>query len=117
MNQNAVTQAMIRQVVAHTRCAICGHRFGMSDVRVIGRRENAWAMSVNCRACRTQALLLAVMGEGAAKPLCTDLLPDEWERFKTRPPISVDDVVEFYCYMDAYDGDLSEIMDEPLPEE
>lgn len=89
----------------------------MSDVRVIGRRENAWAMSANCRECRTQALFLAVIGSGTAQPIHTDLTPSEWERFKGRPPISLDDVIEFYRYMDTYDGDLSEIMDEPLPEE
>ena len=116
MNQNAITQAMIRQIVAHTRCAVCGHHFTKNDIQVIGRRENAWAMSVTCRECRTKALLLAVMAGGTPHPIYTDLEPTEWERIKSRPPISVDDVIEFYNHLSAYDGDFSEILDEPLEE-
>lgn len=116
MNQNAITQSMIRQIVAHARCATCGHSFNVKDVRVIGKRDNAVAMGVACRECRTQALFLAVVGQGKVQPLYTDLTPGEWTRFQTRPAISCDDVIEFYDFMDAYAGDLSEIMDEPLPE-
>lgn len=117
MNQNAITQSMIRQIVAHARCATCGHSFNTNDVRVIGKRNNAVAMSVTCRECRTQALFLAVLGQSKTKPIYTDLTPSEWNRFKARPAISCDDVIEFYSFMDAYAGDLSEIMDEPLPQE
>jgi len=117
MNQNALTQALIRQIVARTRCTTCGHHFGPSDVRVIGRRDKTWVMSMQCRECRTQALVLAVVNDGVAQSFYTDLLPDEWERVKARPPNSTNDVIEFYRAMEAYDGDFSEIMDEPLPPE
>ena len=117
MTQHAIPQEMIRQIVAHTPCAVCGSRFSVSDIRVIGRRENIWAMRVNCRECGTQALLLAVINETAAQSLYTDLAPDEWERFKNRPPISTDDVIAFHQYMRAYDGDFSEILEDPLPDE
>jgi len=117
MNQNAITQAMIRQIVAHAKCSVCGHHFTKNDVQVIGRRENAWAMSVTCRECRTKGLMLAVITNGTTQPYHTDLEPSEWARIKERPPISADDVVKVYEYLDAYDGDFSEILDEPLEEE
>ena len=117
MNQNALYQAMIRQIVAQARCGVCGHHFNKSDVQVIGRRENIVAMSVSCRECRTKALMLAVITNGTTHPIYTDLDPTEWDRFKLRPPISIDDVIQFYAYLSEYDGDFSEIMDEPLEEE
>jgi hypothetical protein len=117
MNQNAITQAMIRQIVAHARCAVCGHHFSKSDIQIIGRRENAWAMSVTCRECRTKALMLAVMANGVTQPIYTDLDPVEWERFKARPPISENDVINFYAWLSAYEGDFSEVLDEPLADE
>lgn len=117
MNSHAIPPSMIRQIVAQARCAMCGHGFNEKDVRIIGKRDKVLAMSVTCRECRTQALFLAVLGQGKAKPIYTDLTPSEWERFKSRPAISHDDVIEFYLSMDAYDGDWSEIMDEPLPQE
>ena len=115
MNSNAIPQAMMRQIVARTRCSVCGHSFSMNDIRVIGRRDNAWAMSVTCRECRTQALLLAVVAGGEAHHVRTDLVPTEWERFKSSEPVSTNDVIEFYRHLDSYDGDFSEILEEPLP--
>jgi hypothetical protein len=117
MDSNSTSRALIREIVAHVRCAVCGHHFAASDVRVVGRTEQVWAMHINCRECRTQALLFAVIKEGGAEPIYTDLAPDEWERVKDRPPISTDDVIAVHQYMQSYDGDFSEIMDEPLPEE
>jgi hypothetical protein len=117
MNQNGITQSLIRQIVAHTRCAACGHSFNSKNVHVIGKRDNALAMSAVCRECRTQALFLVMLGQSKPQPIYTDLTPGEWHRFQARPAISHDDVIEFYRYMDSYAGDLSEVMDEPLPQE
>jgi hypothetical protein len=117
MNDNPVTNAMIRQIVARIRCATCNHRFSLSDVHVLGKREHLWAISLNCRECRTQALVLAVIENGSPLSIATDLTPSEWERFAKCPAISIDEVIEFHDYMSSYDGDLSEIMDEPLPAE
>jgi hypothetical protein len=117
MSENVNVQALIRQIVARVRCAVCGHHFASSDIRVLGRREHVWAMQVNCRECRTRALLLAVIDGKSAHPIYTDLDPDEWQRFKDLPPLSLDEVIAFHQFMQAYDGDFSEILDEPLPEE
>ncbi len=111
------SQELIRQIVAHVTCAVCGHHFGISDIEVIGRREHVWAMRVGCRECRTQALLLAVVHEGATHPLYTDLVPEDWQRFKDGPSISADDVIRVHQYIQSYDGDFTDILEDPLPEE
>ena len=108
---------MIRQIVARVRCAVCHHSFRANDIQIVGQRGNVWAMRVACPMCRTQALLFAVLTERTARTLYSDLTPDEWTRFKDRPPISMEDVITFHEYMCAYDGDFSEILDEPLPPE
>jgi ribosomal protein S27E len=117
MNEQAIPQAMIREIVARVKCVVCSHHFRASDLQVLGRRGNAWAMRVHCPMCHTQALLFAVLTEHVAQTLYSDLTPDEWERFNDRPPISTDDVIAFHTYIRAYDGDFSEILDEPLPPE
>lgn len=117
MNQNAISQALMRQIVAHVPCAVCGHHFKMNDIQIVGRREHVWALRIRCRMCHTQALVLAAINEGTAQTIYTDLDPDEWERFKDAPPISTDDVIAIHQYMDSYDGDFSEILEEPLPKE
>ncbi|MEO0108148.1 MAG: hypothetical protein ABIK62_03125 [candidate division WOR-3 bacterium] len=60
---------------------------------------------------------MAAVAPSAAAPVYSDLTPDEWERFKDRPPISIDDVIAFHQFISAYTGDFSEILEEPLPDE
>jgi hypothetical protein len=113
---NANSQALIRQIVAHVTCAVCGHHFGMSDIQVIGRRDQVWAMRMNCRECRTQALLLAVVNEQGTQPVYTDLTPEEWNRFREAKPVTTDDVISVYRYLESYRGDFSDLLEEPLPD-
>jgi uncharacterized protein YbaR (Trm112 family) len=117
MNNSAIPPALFQEIVARVRCAMCGHSFRARDIQMLGRRDNAWALRVACPMCRTQALLLAVIERHAAQTLYSDLTPDEWVRFQDRPPIAPDDVIAFHQYIHAYDGDFSEILDEPLPPE
>ncbi len=117
MNESAIPPAMLQEIVARVRCALCGRHFRANDIQVLGRCGNAWAMRVHCPMCRAQALLFAVVERRAAQMLYSDLSPDEWMRFKDRPPIAVDDVIAFHKYIHAYNGDFSEILDEPLPPE
>lgn len=114
---NATGQALIQQIVEHVTCSVCGHHYGKSDVQIIGRREQVWAMKVHCRECRTKALLLAVVNDTGTRPVYTDLAPDEWERFRESPPISVDDVIQAHEYLQGYDGDFTDILEDPLPAE
>lgn len=117
MNPNPNTQAIVRQIVARVRCGVCKHHFGISDIHPLGKREHAWAFRVRCRECRTEALMLVVVTNRGAQPIYTDLAPSEWERFKASPPISDDDVIAVHRYIQSYDGDFSELLDEPLPPE
>ncbi len=114
---NTSTQAVIRQIVAHVTCAVCGKHFGTSDIQVVGRRDQVWAMRARCRECRSEALLLAQVSETGTRSTYTDLVPEEWARFDQAPPVSFDDVIAMHQFLDKYEGDLTEILDEPLPEE
>lgn len=89
----------------------------MSDIHLLGKREQAWAFSVRCRECRNDALMLALVESGKTQPIYTDLTPSEWDRFKDKPRINEDDVIAIHRHIQAYDGDFSELLDEPLPPE
>lgn len=117
MKNDATAQALIKQIAARVTCAVCSHHFGAKDIELVGKRENVWAMRVNCRECRTKALLLAVVNQGTVRSIDTDLVPEDWERFKASPPISTDDVIAVHEFIQSYDGDFSDILEEPLPEE
>ena len=117
MKNDTTGQALIKQIAAQITCAVCNHHLRASDIELIGKRENVWAMSIHCRECHTKALLLAVVNQGMVRPFETDLVPEDWERFKASPRISIDDVIAVHQFIQSYDGDFSEILEEPLPEE
>jgi hypothetical protein len=117
MKQDATSQALIRQISARVTCGTCGHHFGARDIEPIGKRDNVWALRVNCRECHTKALVLAVVNQGTARQVHTDLLPEDWDRFKDSPPITLDDVIATHEFIQDYSGDLTDILEEPLPAE
>jgi hypothetical protein len=117
MNDRAIPQAMIRQIVERIRCTACKHHFRANDIQIVGRRGNAWAMKVKCPMCGAQALLFAVLTERAAEAIYSDLTPEEWKRFEHELPISIEDVIAFHKFMSSYAGDFSDILEDPLPPE
>ena len=117
MKFDATAQALIRQIAARVTCAVCAHHFGANDIELIGRRENVWAMRVRCRECQTRALLFAVVNQGKAQAVYTDLTPEDWERFRDSPPVSSDDVISVHEFIQSYAGDFTDILEEPLPDD
>jgi hypothetical protein len=89
----------------------------MSDIHILGRRDQVWAMRVHCRECKAKSLLLAVVNDNGTQPVYTDLAPEEWERFKDAPAISIDDVITAHEFLGLYDGDFTDILEDPLPDE
>lgn len=114
---NPTSQALIRQIVARVKCAVCGHHYGVSDIHIVGRKDQMWALRVLCRECRAQALILALVGKDNLQPIYTDLTADEWTRFQDQPIVSVDDVIAVHGFLSDYGGDFSDLPEEPLPEE
>ncbi|MBI3537577.1 MAG: hypothetical protein HY070_08485 [Chloroflexi bacterium] len=114
---NSENPALVRLIIANVPCAICQRRYSSRDVRVLDRRDHLWALAVKCRICGTEAILFAVMNDKTTRPIRTDLTPNEWARFRHAPPINEDDVILLHDHLQAYTGDFSEIMDEPLPDD
>jgi hypothetical protein len=117
MDDSVLPPTLLEQILAQLRCPVCRRRLRASDAQIIGRRGKAWAMSIRCPMCYTQAVLFAVLTGHNPQTLYSDLTPGEWERFKNLPPISTDDVIAFHRFIQSYPGDFSEILDEPLPPE
>ena len=109
--------ALIRVIVAQVPCATCRRRFSARDVQILDRRDKLAAMAVKCRWCGTEAILFALVNAQTALPIRTDLTPGEWARFQRAAAINENDVIQLHRTIQAYDGDFSELMDEPLPDE
>jgi|YelNatPaOPRAMG01_1025707.scaffolds.fasta_scaffold80274_3 hypothetical protein len=90
----------LRQILLQVipACPHCHRRFEDRDIRVLGRQEQTWMLSLHCPGCH----ILALIGIGVA----SDLEPEEIARFREVPPISADEVLDLHLLLKEYRGDL-----------
>ncbi len=112
-NQNELIEKMARRLA----CSRCGWRYRPNDFTILDEREGASVMQVTCRHCRKQSVVVALVHRRRVKPVYSELDPDEWERFKPYPAVGADDVIAMHRVMSAYDGDFTDVLEDPLPPE
>lgn len=101
----------IKQLIANIRCAVCNHRYGLDDIRIIGHQDELWVIAVMCAECQTQGLVFAVVKEGEQPEIITDLTPEEWARFQEMSPIDTDDVLDIHRFLRDFDGDFVDLFE------
>ncbi len=76
-------------------------------MNVLGHREDMWFLSLFCSSCKSQGLVAAVIQEGKLTEASTDLTEAEASRFSD--PVSSDDLIDMYTYLQEFDGDFGEL--------
>ena len=111
--ERSIHSLIIRYLVAHTKCSGCGRRYAPGDVRIYDHRGDIWLASVTCRHCGLQGLVMAAIGtndveevEAVADPEAEDLTS-----FREMGPISSDEVLDFHCLVEGFEGDISELLE------
>jgi len=62
----------------------------------------------------SQRLVIAVWNKSVVRTYLTDLDAQEWTHYRDAPPIGSDDVLRVYQMLEAYDGDFSDVLEDPL---
>ncbi len=113
LNKNEIIEKIARRL----QCSTCGRRYKAYDFSIIEERENIAVMRLVCRECHKKSVVLAVVQHRKVRPVLSELEPDEWLRFHKLPPLGSDDVILMHRQMAEYNGDLGEVLEEPLPPE
>ncbi len=108
---------IIEKIARRLRCSTCGRRYKPYDFTVMEEREDIAVMKMVCRECHKQSVVFAVIQRRRVRPVYSELQPDEWQRFRDQRPLSNDDMIDFHRSLNEYDGDLSDILEDPLPPE
>ncbi len=108
---------IIEKIARRLQCTTCGRRYKAYDFSVIEERENLAVMRLICRECHKQSVVLAVVQRRKVRPVLSELEPDEWRRFSRMVALSSDDVIRMHRDMEAYDGDFTDVLEDPLPSE
>lgn len=77
-------------------CPLCESSYNPREARVLGEKEDSHLLHIQCGNCANAIIALVLISSVGVSSvgLVTDLAFDEVHRFKERPPISTDDVIE-----------------------
>lgn len=102
----------IKKLLSNIKCGVCGQHYEPTHVSVLGHRENMWFLSVFCPGCQSQGLIAAVIKEGKAAELVTELSEVEHSKLAASPPIGADDVLDMHTFLKKFSGDFSSLFPE-----
>ena len=101
------------------RCGQCGVDYGVSDVNVLGHKEDLWFLMLVCGQCHQAVGVAAVVkelpggagdggqpGRGESAPAPDDVRPTPGQ------PVTDDDVADMRDYLRDFDGDFRRLFGE-----
>lgn len=106
---------LIARIAKKLKCSACGRTYRLCDFHLLEERDAVSVMRLVCCGCRKQSLVLAVVRRRQIHSFFSELAPDEWMYFSRAQPLDVDDVIAIHRQMQVYDGDFSEVLEDPLP--
>ena len=96
---------LLKHLLAIIPCAVCQHHYKSNDVEIVDHHDEIWIVAVKCSHCGTMGLVFALIKE--EKPeVVSDLIPQEWAKFKEMPQIDADDLLDVHEFLSGFDGDF-----------
>ena len=102
-------EKLIKRFMTSIKCSVCGQRYEVDNVKVLGHQEDLWFLSVSCSACQTQCLVAAVIKESKTPKIITDLTEAELDKFKQIDKLTADEVLDMHSFLKGFDGDFSQL--------
>ena len=102
-------EKLIKRFMTSIKCSVCGQRYEVDNVKVLGHQEDLWFLNVSCSACQTQCLMTAVIKESKIPKVITDLTEAELDKFKKMDKLTADEVLDMHSFLKGFDGDFSQL--------
>ena len=102
-------EGLIKRLMSSIKCGVCGQRYEVDDINVLGHQEDLWFLSALCPACHTRCLVAAVIREGKVPELITDLSEAELDRFRNAVQLTADEMLDMHNFLKDFDGDFSRL--------
>ena len=105
-----VEESLIKKLVASVKCGVCGQRYELENINILGHRQDLWYMGALCSACRTRSLVAVVVKEDRVREVITDLADTELDKFKGMGVLTADDVLDMHNFLEEFSGDFSQLL-------
>ncbi len=104
-----VEESVIKRLIASIKCGVCGQRYAVGSVSILGHCEDLWYLKALCSACRTQSLVAVVIKEDGLLEPVTDLTEAELDRFRDIGVLTADDVLDTHNFLKDFNGEFSQL--------
>ena len=102
-------ESLIKRLMASIKCGVCGQRYEVDNINVLGHEGDLWFLRAFCSACHTQCLVAAVVREGRAPEVTTDLTKAELDKFRNVGVLTADELLDMHSFLKDFDGDFSRL--------
>ncbi len=102
-------EGLIKRLMASIKSGVCGQRYEVENINVLGHHEDLWFLSASCPACQARCLVAAVIKEGRVPEVTTDLTKAELDRFRNVGRVTGDDVLDMHNFLKGCDGNFSRL--------
>ena len=102
-------EGLIKRLMASIKCGVCGQRYEVDNINILGQQEDLWFLSASCPACHTRCLVAAVIREGRVPEVTADLTEAELNRFMNVGKATADEVLDMHNFLKDFDGDFSRL--------
>lgn len=114
MNDNGRVPDLAAVMARHLRCHGCARRYRTLDISSVESAPRFGVYQLRCSACNTRRLVIAVWNRNRLRTFSTELDQEEWRHYRKGTPVDVDDVLRFHGMLAEYDGDLSDVLEDPI---
>ena len=101
---------LVFKLIARLRCVECGEAYSARDFSMVGRWQDVWVLSAECRNCGDSSHVVIAMQLGPEPEAVIDLTPEEVRTAEGWPPVSADDVLDMHLLLQEHDGDFESIL-------
>ncbi|HYM65747.1 MAG TPA: hypothetical protein VEW68_00495 [Patescibacteria group bacterium] len=109
----------IRDRARFYNCPVCGRSLKGCDVQVLSHEEERFHLQVTCAQCQVTFIVVLAIAGGAIDEV--DAATPEVEvgaaepSFVAAEPISLDEILDVHLYLKAFQGTLTELIQQPDP--
>ncbi|MFC1974212.1 hypothetical protein ACFLU2_02535 [Chloroflexota bacterium] len=99
----------MRQILSALECSVCGQKYEVRNIEVLGQEEELWFISVVCMHCQTRGVVAAVVREAEVGEVVMDLTEAEYEKFAQADPVGFDDLLDVCNLLKDFNGSLLDL--------
>ena len=100
---------LIKKLMTSIKCDVCGQRYEVDNINVLGHHKDLWFLSAFCPVCHTPCLVAAVIKEGRLPEVMADLTEAELDRFRDAGILTADEALDMHNFLKGFNGDFSRL--------